>query len=403
MYSKNIVCFSLNAPPLNNAEAFCTARFISALTQQDINVHLITIDHPQQLDKSIVDELLDKKIIITRLTLPKQSMFKSAINKIKHLFFAEFSEYTDFFVTEVKTILQSYEKPILLTRGWPPASNIIGCYLSKYYSKWIAHFGDPYPGLGIYSRRTIIYKLFDLRWAKRIFKRADLVTVTSRNAIKHFNNTLNKDYSKKIEVAYHIGYPALTYPEQVNLFDQNCFNFTHVGFWSYIRYMKEIITEFNMGYAEWPSFKLVQFGKIEENNSYIKDINKYPWISIKGNANASPRDSSYILANAYMNIIVDQNDGLEYCPYLASKFVYAIWSGRPVIGIGQEDSEMSKLSKEYPSFYFVNIRKPNELYNLILSLKDKNESEILFPDKKIKELFTPESVASKFRDRINNL
>lgn len=400
--TNTIVCFSLNAPPLNNAEAFCTARFISALSQQGIKIHLITINHPQQLDESIVDELLDKNITITKLILPKQSQFKSFFRRLKHLFWGDYSEYTDFFIKEIKNILLSYNNPILLTRGWPPASNVVGYYLTKYCTKWIAHFGDPYPGIGIYSKKTLILKYTDKKWAKKIFDRSDLITVTCRNAIKHFNITLKKDYSNKIHVAYHIGYPAISYNKEANILSNEIINITHVGYWSYIRYMKEVIQEFALASKEWNEFNLIQFGEIERNNEFIKTLNAYSWFNIKSNIISSPRDSSNILSNSFINIVIDQNDNLTYCPYLASKFVYAVWSGRPIIAIGQSDCEMSKLANEYGGIYFVNIRKENELYNTLMQIKNTKEDDLVYPNEKLKELFHPENVAHQLIERVNS-
>jgi len=49
----NIVIFSRNFYPQNDAEAFCTTRFASALAEIGHNVHVVTAEYPCDFDYNL--------------------------------------------------------------------------------------------------------------------------------------------------------------------------------------------------------------------------------------------------------------------------------------------------------------------------------------------------------------
>lgn len=398
--NETIVCFSINAPPLNDSESFCTARFLTALALCGIKVHLVTVDHEQQLKQDIVDELLHENITITRISLDEINEQRTFSNLYNYVYYGQYSCAASVIVKKLKEILRGYDSPILITRSYPALSNIIGYLVSKYAKKWVAHYGDPFPGLGIYSRRSLYKYYIDLMWAREIFKKADIVTVTARNAVRHFVDVLRCDYTTKMHVTYHVGEPPLKYDGSVMEKKINTFNVVHVGYWSRVRFMSEVVSEFSEVHMYWKELNLMQYGKIENGSEYIIGNDNYSWLKVLSGTITSPRESSAVLAEADLNIVIDQNDGLQYCPFLASKFAYAVHSGKPVLGIGQYDSEMSMLSREYPSIKFANINNRGDLAEVMMSYKKSPTEDIVRPCHGIKKLFSREDVAIKFIEKV---
>ncbi|HNX04935.1 MAG TPA: hypothetical protein PKI32_05500, partial [Opitutales bacterium] len=341
-----------------------------------------------------------RDIAVTRIPIPKHSDASQLLAQFRYVTGAPYSEYIPEAIAVLRRVLSGYDRPVLLTRAYPAISNIVGYETRRYASRWVAHFSDPFPGMGVYSGRTAYKALADKWWALRIFSRADLVTVTCRNAVRHFCHSLGRDYASKMHVAYHVGQPPLT-PVPVGVqWGEGLFNMAHVGYWSRSRYMPEIVSELSAASREWDALRMIQFGAIEKRTSDEWRNAMPSWLRLEEGRLTSPGSASAVLSHADMNVAIDQNDGLSFCPYLSSKFVYAISSGRPVLGIGQADCEMAMLAREHPSFYFADARKPGELRNLLLSIRDKPASEIRCPDESLRDLFSPRSVASQFLTRL---
>ena len=173
-----IVCFSYNSPPQNDAEAFCTARFLSALAAKGIHVHLVTIDHAPDIDSTLTSFFLDSRVDVTRIPIKPPSQIANSLIKFQYRFHGPLASQLPQCISTVNSVLRDYENPILLTRSYPVISNVVGYYCRRNATHWIAHFGDPYPGFGMYSRRDAWKHYADLWWSKRIFRRASAVTVT---------------------------------------------------------------------------------------------------------------------------------------------------------------------------------------------------------------------------------
>lgn len=397
-----IVCFSYNAPPQNDPEAFCTARFLSALAAKGIHVHLVTMDHEPSIDPELMSFFLDSRVNVTRIPIERPSRIANAINNVRYRFHGPLAHPLSQCISTVNSVLRDYENPILLTRSYPIISNIVGYYCRPNAAHWVAHFGDPYPGFGMYSRRHFWKHHADLWWAKRIFLRASVITVTCRNATRWFSDTLKIGVVKKTEVVTHIGFPHLTKrPSAFSHSDE--VRFAHVGFWSERRYLTAVLAEFRAANALNPRIRLEQHGPMDVAEfDETRGLNS-AYFRAHSNRPISPKTASSILSEADINIVVDQNDQLNYCPYLASKFAYGVASGRPILAIGQSDSEMAKLHSEFGGFYFSDIRSSGNLRDILLSIASTPRDHWIYPNAALIKAFSPDEIASKFLLRIEKL
>jgi hypothetical protein len=397
-----IVCFSYNAPPQNDPEAFCTARFLSALAAKGIHVHLVTMDHEPSIDPALTAFFLDRRVRVTRIPIESPRRIVNLINGFRYRFHGPLAHQLAQCISTLKSVLRDYENPILLTRSYPVISNIVGYYCRHHAAHWFAHFGDPYPGFGMYSRRDFWKHHADLWWSKIIFQRASAVTVTCRNAVKWFSEILNTDVSTKTAVVTHIGFPHLT--QGTNTYaDSREVRFAHVGFWSERRYLQSVLAEFGAANALNPHILLEQHGPMDTGWLEETMSTNSSYLRVHSNRPMSPKIASAILGESDINVVIDQNDNLAYCPYLASKFAYSVASGRPVLAIGQSDSEMAKLHAEFGGFYFSDIRSSGDLRDILLSIASTPRDHWSYPSAALMNAFSPDEVASKFLLRVEKV
>lgn len=389
-----IVCFSFLSLPLSDPEAYCTARFLSALARAGADVTLLTVVHPDEVDPSACAELQDPAINVVRLPLDKSKTI-SIGDAVRYGFVSWHAVHLKSLIEGVRRHLSSHSESVLISRSFPAISNVVAYHARDLARLWVAHFSDPYPGLQMYSGRMLHWRLLDSRWAKRILRSADLVTVTNRNAMRWFREVHGAAARGRFHVAYHVGGPPLDHDDVDARFDPQLANFVHVGFWPRRRYLAEVFGEFGFAHASNGRIALHHFGQVEPGVAEEIRTARLPWLRLVTEP-MSPRFATAVLESRTVNVVVDQADRLPYCPYLASKFAYAVTSGRPLLAIGQADSEMSRLAREYGSFYFADVTQPGSLRRTLLEMTENGIDKLAVPSARLRSLFAPEDVADKF-------
>ena len=402
----NIVCVALHAPPLNDPESFCTARFLSALCQQGHSVDLITLDHEKQLDSDIVNQLLNPAINIIKIRHKEIGKRDRCMSSITNQYWGQHGEFINCAYDESVRVLRSRINPILVTRAYPVASNIIGYKLKqKLGITWIAHFSDPYPGFGMYSRRNMHTKYIDSWWARRILRNADVISVTCENALRWFKDYHNTDVKVKWTVTDHIGDPPLRVSGGI-IGDHSDLVFAHVGRLHRKRYVDAIIGEFSDFYEiKGPAFRLLQFGPVDVGDIYKNtEERQLPvWFEVLSGQVNSPTDATSVLDEADVNVVVDQDDGIASCPYLASKFAYAVIAGKPILAIGQKDSAMAQMCAEYKCFYFADGRKSGDISRVLGEIVNAPSKARLIPSNQLKDKFMQQGVAQEFIEAVERI
>jgi hypothetical protein len=396
-----VVCFSCNAPPLNDPEAFCTARLLSAMSHHGAEVHLVTFDHAEEISRNAQSQLLDSRVPVTRVSGTTRGQVRCAAAMLKYGYPGPWAERIDPCVRELRRVLRQHPGAWLLTRSSPLLSNVVGYHCRAEAAGWIAHFSDPCPGIAAYSRRSLWRYTADRWWVRRIFERADLVTTTCRNAERWFRQSLGgRAAPEKMHVIGHIGVPVLGGGVPTLAGDTSCVNFTHVGLWNNRRRPQVILDEFRRAFAQYPHIRIYQFGPMERGQGEALSRECAQFFSASAAYNLSPEQASRIMMDSDVNVIVDQYDELEYCPYLASKFAYAVAAGRPILALGQRDSEMAKLHAEHGGFYFAEVGTPGDVCNAVSALARASRSEWLRPGAALRAQFEPATVARSLIARL---
>lgn len=399
----NFVCYAAFFPPYNNPESFCTARFLSALANAGAKVHLITQEINSQMTSDIVTELVSPEIKITRYPVitPVEERIWTRYLKRKQY------DYDWLYLTPkcvpdiIRRVLAEYESPVLLTRADTPASLFPILKMRHEIPVWIPHFCDPAPlpfpdiwkdsQAGFFRKmRTKIYH----RNLSKILCSADMVTVTCRNVIRYFSDLTGEDIESKFYVTNHIGSPRLKTGGFVYNIEPDCFNFVHIGNLMKERYPELILREFSAAAKEWPELRLTLFGKFDGISEEMLSVD-YPWLRIIHEKLQSPRDATDLLYQSDVNLVIDAETVLPYCPFLPSKYAYAVDAARPILSVGVADSEMATLAAEYGSTYFADIMIPGKLAQTLLEIK-KSQHCLRRPDKNLQNIFLAENVADSF-------
>ena len=402
------VCFSYLTVPKNEAQAFSASRFYSALAESGCKVLLVTLDHPQEIAPDVANEMLSPKIDVLRIpfTPPRNVRLWHRFQN-RHQVDYNWWNVTPLAATrKVEELLKKNPGSILISRSFPLESHLAVYDIRRSARLWIPHFSDPHP-LQIQEviddlNQTFLSRMryrHDTHMVKNIIREAGLVTVTSRNAIRYFSELCGNRYLTKFHVANHIGVPRLATSGFAPDRKPGTFEITHVGTLAKCRYPERIVEEFSLAASSWPELRLTLFGQLfafKDRTSHL------PWLNLSPQRLPCPRQSTDVMANSDMNLIVDAESSLPYGPFLASKFAYAVGAGRPILGVGVQDCEMAKLRDEFQSTYFSDITRPGALSDLLLQIRDE-ASHPKAPNRALQDRFSAHSVADAFLRRIKTI
>lgn len=388
----NLVVFSWNFPPLNNAEAFCTARFVSALAQDGHNVHVVTMSHPCQMSDEDVRFFVDSRIKTTRvpLTYPPRRNLKQCL----HYMTEEWGS-ADFgcAIHTLRAVLKATEAPVLISRANPSSSHIVAWHCRQYATMWLAHFSDPFPWFTGDSLRGRIKHCAGVHWGKRILRDATAMSLTCSAAERFFAETYGSLYrNSRHLILTHIGEPRYS----ANCSCEKTWSVPcvlHAGELHTGRGGREILTVIRALNAGGLPCCFKQIGKIgKELESFFRDARDAELVS-----EPSPGYATAMAGIADACFIADLDVGIGYSPFLPSKFVYQIFTDTPLVLYTFPNSCMDSYARNYPEagLFPAYIGDMNSLKTAVATAIQANRGEI--KRDKIRMCFTRQKVAADFR------
>lgn len=345
--SAPIVIFSYEFLPRNDAEAFCTARFANALAEAGHTVHVVTMSHESQVPPDTLAELIPARISITRIPLtcrtrPWLARIRYKTNEWNAVDF-------DACIRTLKRVLLSYEHPVLVSRSNPAASNLIAWHCRHLAARWVAHFSDPFPWFHGSSLKGRVISAAMKLWGRRIMRDADGLSVTCTNVLPYFEETYGSVYranQRKFFVTPHIGEPLLSPVDGIGVDFSQAPIISHTGNLSESRFAREVLAECVAAAGRGAQFRFLQAGYM---NAAIQEMysgnGRFPFVKI---SIADPRAATTIFNRSSVNLVVDLDSGLDYVPFLPSKFVYLLFADGAIVVYSKKNSAMHQLARAYP-------------------------------------------------------
>lgn len=401
----DVVCVSHNAPPLNDAEALCTIRLLSALAEYGANVHLVAADLPPSLEPSVQAELMDKRIKTTYVPA-RSGLLGRLAAAARFQFHGQRIEWIAPAVREARVILRQSRKPVLLTRAFPMVSNLVGFYCRKDAKAWVAHFSDPYPP---FEWRDHWYsstvRPVNRMWARRILKHADLVTVTCPNAIRYIEEKSGFSFRHKAEVVPHLALPKLK-PGTFKLDRKpDEFVIAYIGTLMTRRRPDLLLRAALLAMERHPEIRFLQYGHVDEGILRLcRSSPAFRRLDIRHISNLSPRDAADLQEQVDVNVIVDTDLGLSYSPFILSKFPHSVCAGRPMLMLSSQDSEMARMTAKRGGGEFVPFSTREAVAEAIGRLyARRNEKANSTGLAEYQAEFSPERIARPFFERLKLL
>lgn len=396
----NFVIFSAEFPPKNGAEGFCTARFASALAEFDHSVHVVTLESPQEVSKSVMDFLVDSRVRITRI--PHTG---TGCNNLARLFYLT-TEWTSAsyprIIATLKNVLKSYEKPILISRSLPETSHIVAWHCRREAYRWIAHFSDPIPfGNMGGDFRSSLWGALSKRWVRKVLRDASGISLTCTDAVRFYDETYGRLFnSKPVHVTRHIGEPPLPMGGvSIHNRSRREIQIVHSGSLTGNRGEQQIVTALDCVNAHGVRVRFIQVGSCCSRSTAI--LGGREDVDIK--TNISPDEMASIFAAADISFIPDVQIELPYIPFMPSKFVYQLFSDKPLLLYSKPGSPMHTYYSRYPEagLHFADYTKSGSLVEALLELLSGDKRKL--DRREIRKGFTRGKVISGFVNFVNEL
>ena len=368
---RRVVCISHNFPPQNDAESLCTARVLSSLSDSGWEIHLITADHARTLDESIEREIVSPHIRVTRVPVPKAGRLRRMRAMARHAIHAPLIEWARPAIRAARDTLSRHPCSILMTRAMPIVSNIAGYACRDLAAAWVAHFSDPYPDV-VHKRRSrwsgMAWRLH-AAWARRIVAGADIVTVTCPNAVRYLQTSLSLSLGPKAQVLTHLALPTLK-PGTFR-FDREPGEFwlAHIGNLMADRNPAVLLKGISMAARRIPALRFLQYGHIDAQVLTTVEHEGLDRVLVMRHIdNLNPRDATDLRCQVDVNVVADLDCGMDYSPFMPSKYPHAVCSGKPLLILTHPDSMMSDMTRNHGGGICASYRDPEQVFRAILTL-----------------------------------
>lgn len=393
----NFVVCSYSFPPRSGPECFCTARFASALAREGHSVHVVTMDHPVAISQATYDFLVDKRVKITRV--PMKPNVKRFWPRLRYLTTEWGSANYGLAIKMLKEVLGQYKNPILISRSNPESSHIIAFHARGAAKIWIAHFSDPIPfGNSARSVRERLWHYLSFRWVNKAISACDGISLTCEEVVRFYHETYGHIFDVKPKfINYHIGDPALP---SGGLWEKPFSELlmAHVGMLNRARGVHQIIDALEDLNKDIVSIRFIQVGECDRSTSSLFAGQQYVEIL----NTSQPGLGASVLEAADISFIPDVQITLPYVPFMPSKFVYQLFSDKPLVILTREGSPMHAFAERYPSsgLFVADYTKEGDLNRAIaLAMRSVGKQ---FDRSAIRRNFTREAVAGRFILNLTN-
>lgn len=274
-------------------------------------------------------------------------------------------------------IIESNAIDVVISTGPPHSMHLIGLKLQqKHNVKWIADFRDPWSKWDLLDKLETSYlaRQWHRKLEKKVLQKADLVLTVSNRLAKNFMQL----GAKKVEYITN-GYDEDDYFERKEVRPSK-FVLSHVGLLNEMRnptVLWQVLEELCESDSEFASnFELRLGGIVSE--SIIERINKSDYfknsVILKEYIPHQEIYDEYAKASLLLLIVNNTNNSQWILP---SKLYEYIYSGQPILMLGQLESDAADIVSTFESNVVVDFENKESLKTAILyfySLFQKGQS-----------------------------
>ena len=395
----NFVVFSYSFPPQSGPESFCAARFCSAIADSGHMVHVVTMEHPAEVSQEIVRQLVSPALKISRV--PIRRTRKHVWSRLRYLTTEWGSGNFGAAIDTLASVLRQYENPILVSRSFPESSHVISYYARRLAKKWIAHFSDPIPF--VFGKDDTIkgwlWRKVSERWMRRVIKSCDAVSLTCNDAKRFYHETYGALFdAKTVLVNRHIGNPPLKAGGDWNrTFSEKLI--VHSGGLNVARGAREIVSALDAINGDGVKVRFIQAGSCDQETRML--------FAERADAEvldvAQPGLASDVVAACDVSLISDVQVPMDYTPFMPSKFVYQLFSDKPLVLYSKPGSPMWRAAEKYPSAglfladYTIPATLPSAIKRAVNAVFDANMRDCL------RREFDKQTVAEHFVSQLDRV
>jgi hypothetical protein len=207
--SPRILCISPDFAPKRDSEAFCSTKFVNALSACGARITTIVYQKESEggIDRSKMWDSVQS--VVVRIPPPtEKNVWTSLTNTLRFQTWL-WPRWTAEVVRHAKQLHEDTPFDIVYSRSLPMFGQIAGYWCAKELNlPWIANFNDPWDyhqfPVGTFfdsqTRRNIELSNF---WMRRTLRHADLVTYPS-NRLRHYQSTLST-IRHQSQIIPHVG------------------------------------------------------------------------------------------------------------------------------------------------------------------------------------------------------
>lgn len=396
----NFVIVSPLFYPQKNAEAYCATRFASALANAGHEVWVITDEYHVESEEGGFEKLVHPELHIVRIPNVPPVNEKWPYFSLRCMMVLESDTRKVLpYVVEVRKVLKCLVRPILITRSYPWFSVCVGWRCRQYATKWIQHFSDPMLDWDPWCNLAY-FRMLSLRfWMKRVMRYADAVSITCKRVQWFYREKVGACVDEAhFILATHIGDFKLTdRSHMARSFNGIIFHDGDI----YGGRGMQIIDAVGRLNAKGIKCEFIQGRPVADVRDRQKILSS-PYCSIiEDDVAVELRDKAL---RSQISFVADFNEeGLAYSVHLMSKFVYQLFTDKPIVVLSKLESEKHDYCVRFPTagLFFADMAIPESLDAAIEAALAVDPNTI---DRcAIRQEFSEEKIASVFVEEIERL
>lgn len=409
----NFVIVAPSFYPWPSAEGYCSTRFASALAKAGHQVEVITNWRPDDMYEKSYQKLVHPAVKITRVGPCTRVATKWPYVDWKWVTVME--PETDLIAPYVKATreaLSRYEQPILISRTHPWLAFYAGWYCRKQAAKWVAHFSDPMLDVKPFCRLARLM-LWSLKWwMRRAMRKADAISVTCKRVKWYYQEQLGSCVDRaKFILTTHIGDFKLDdkkvekkgggggRDEDIHCQPTRSTSslIVHDGDIYYGRGLQILEAVKNLN-EQGVAVEFIQGRRVKNEGDRKKILETPHCFILDENATDELRERAKA---AQVSFVADFNmPGLSYSTHLMSKFVYQLFTDKPMVVFAKVDSEKHDYCVAYPEagLFFADMNEPGSLEKAIKAALACDPKAI--DRSRIRERFSEEHIAAEFIEQL---